>query len=570
MSRGYLLYWGQHMTYLQELLTTGCRELFGMTVQPLLTRPEPQFGDYATNVALQLAKPVGQSPQRVAEQLKAYIESHQDRLVAKIEVAGPGFLNFFLTDQQLWQASQAAVPKPLTGQRVLLEYSCPNPFKELHAGHLYQTILGDTLGRLLSQAGATVYRANFGGDVGPHVAMCLWGIRTKLHGDHPEKLAAIPPDKRALWLSKAYVKGAKAFEQNIEAAEEIKRINAAVYNFHTTDDHQTLLAQIYWTCRDWSYDYFKQFYDQVNVAPFDKYYPESSTTPLGIKLVRDNIGRVFAESQGAVIFKGEDFDVHTRVFINSEGLPTYEAKDLGVLLTEYADFPYDRRIIITGNDQSEYMKVVFAALAQIDPVLAQKQTHLANGTVLFGDGKKMSSRRGNVLRGVDVLEAVGKAVEKSASGQNARLRQEITLGAVKYAFLKQRLGGDLAFDVQESVSLQGNSGPYLQYAHARAQSILRRGTMPNVTIESLEPDERLLVNKLSQFVEVVTLATAELMPHHICTYLHELAQLFNRFYEHNRVVGDTREAIRLQIVQTYARVLGQGLELLNIPAPERM
>ena len=302
------------------------------------------------------------------------------------------------------------------------------------------------------------------------------------------------------------------------------------------------------------------------MSPFDKYYPESTTIEPGLKFVHDNTGKVFVESKNAIVFKGEDIGLHTRVFITSAGLPTYETKDLGVILTEKQDFPYDKRILMTGNDQTEYMKVVFAALGQVDAALAAKQTHLTNGTIRFGDGGKMSSRLGNVTRAVEVIDTVEKAVQ----ADNQELQRDITLGAVKYTFLKQRLGGDIAFDVSESVSLQGNSGPYLQYAHARARSILAKAAGKFGAVDNLEAGERTLVRKLSEYAAVVELATKELLPHHICTYLYELSQEFNRFYENNRVIGEAREGTRLALVSQYADTLRNGLQLLNIPTPEKL
>jgi arginyl-tRNA synthetase len=555
------------MTFLEELLISACDTLFNLSVMPVLTRPDEQFGDYATNVALQLAKPLEQKPVHIAEQIKDYIQAHNDGSIASVSIAGPGFLNITLSDASLWRAVLGKPQKVLEGERLLLEYSCPNAFKELHTGHLYQTIVGDTLGRLAESAGAKVFRANFGGDVGLHVAKCLWGIRRTLESDDPKLLSQVPVDEHASWLSAAYVEGAKAYEDNPKATEEITELNQAIYAFHAEDDHTTPLAKIYWQCRDWSYTYFKQFYEQLSVTPFDKYYPESLTTPPGLALVQENIGTVFAKSENAIIFRGEDNGTHTRVFITSKNLPTYETKDLGVIVSEVQDFPYDRRVILTGNDQSEYMKVVFAALLQIDEQLAAKQNHISHGTVRFGDGKKMSSRLGNVLRAVDVLNIVQAAV----TADSDQLRQDITLGAVKYAFLKQRLGGDIAFDVEESVSLQGNSGPYLQYAYARACSILAKASAGS-ELEKAEfnDGERSLVRKLGQYNEVIAQATVELMPHHICTYLYELAQTFNRFYEHNRVISDDREALRLTLASTYANTLKSGLSLLNIPAPKHM
>ena len=554
------------MKYLEELLTTASQELFGLSLKPAVSRPEPQFGDYASNLALQIAQQAKQPPRQVAEKLQAYLTAQHDGTLAKVEVAGPGFLNFYVSDRALWSAARAKPAMVYQNRAVLLEYSCPNAFKELHTGHLYQTIIGDTIGRLLTAAGAKVFRANFGGDVGLHVAKCLWGAVQALGGETPSGLAKVPLDNRATWLSRAYVAGSTAYEDDPAAAQAIKALNKQIYEFHQKDDHDTPLAQIYWECRGWSYDYFKKFYDDLQVQAFDKYYPESSVTPKGLAVVKAHIPGVFEESQHAVVYKGETGGTHTRVFITSQGLPTYETKDLGVIFTEFDDFTYDQRLLITGNDQSDYMKVVFAALAEIDGDLGDKQQHLTHGTIRFGDGQKMSSRLGNVTRAVDVLTAVHQVVK----ADSAALQQDITLGAVKYAFLKPRIGGDIAFDVGESVSLQGNSGPYLQYAHARARSILAKASAGGDTEPAFEADERLLVRQLSLYPEVIEQATAEFSPHLITTYLYELAQVFNRFYENNRVIGDAREHLRLNLVQAYADTLKAGLALLNIPAPHKM
>jgi arginyl-tRNA synthetase len=183
-------------------------------------------------------------------------------------------------------------------------------------------------------------------------------------------------------------------------------------------------------------------------------------------------------------------------------------------------------------------------------------------------GVKMSSRKGNILRATDVLAAAYDA-NKAVTGQDS---EETALAAVKYAFLKSRMGGDIIYDPKESVALEGNSGPYLQYAHARARSILQKSSIEHqaASVESLEADERSLVRKIGEYTEVVDKAVVELMPHHVCTYLYELAQVFNRFYEHNRVIDDPRQAIRLLLVQKYADTLKNGLNLLNISAPDKM
>lgn len=550
------------MEEITTAISSTVKSLFDVDVGLELTRPDEQFGDYATNVALQLSKKLGKNPREIAESIAAELTSD---VITSAEVAGPGFINIRVSDTVLWNLAHKEISQSLAGKTVVAEYSDPNPFKVLHAGHLYTSIVGDGIASLLEHAGAKVHRVNFGGDVGLHVGKTLWAITQKLEGEHPEKLADIPNNSRAEWMADAYVAGTNAYEDDDQAKEQIIALNKLVYQFHAKNDHDSPLAQIYWTCREWSYDYFNEFYTRIG-SSFEKYYPESSVADLGLKTVKQHIGNVFEESDGAIIFKGEDYGLHTRVFINKEGIPTYEAKDVGLIMTKWEDYHFDKSVVITGNEQEQYMAVVLKAIEQFDPKLVEATTHITHGIVKLQGGVKMSSRKGNILRAIDVLDAA-QVANKKVSGQD----NEVTaLAAVKYAFLKNRVGGDIIYDPEESVALEGNSGPYLQYAHARARSILAKAQSSNETNEALEEGERSLLRKIGEYHEVVNRGVNELMPHHICTYLYELAQTFNRFYEHNRVIDDPRQSIRLALVDRYASTLKSGLEILQITAPERM
>jgi arginyl-tRNA synthetase len=550
---------------LEAAAKAAVQDLFGVEVEVELTRPDEQFGDYATNVALQLAKRVGKNPREIGEALAEKLRSDLGEKVSEVSIAGPGFINLRLSDVALLEAIKAQPAKSLAGQVIVAEYSDPNPFKVLHAGHLYTSIVGDAIANLLEQAGGEVHRVNFGGDVGLHVAKTMWAILKNLGGELPEKLDDTSENERADWLSERYIEGNAAYDSDESVKSEMVAINKRVYQLHADNDHESAFAQIYWTTRDWSYQYFNAFYDRIG-SKFEKYYPESETAPLGQATVREHVGEVYMESQGAIIFDGEKYGLHTRVFINSEGLPTYEAKDVGLIMKKWDDYHFDRSIVITGNDIVEYMKVVLKSIEQFQPELSGRTKHLTHGIVKLYGGVKMSSRLGNILRAIDVIDAAAVA-NKELTGQE---NDATVLGAVKYAFLKQRMGGDIIYDPAESVSLEGNSGPYLQYAHARARSILNKADAAGSLEGVFETGERSLLRKISEYPEMVDLATTELMPHHICTYLYELAQNFNRFYEHNRVIGDPRQQLRLGLVSTYADTLKAGLNLLGIIAPDKM
>lgn len=560
-------------------ISNAVRDLYGnVDVDVKITRPDPQFGDYSTNVAMQLAaklvNPPYGGPREIAEQLAIQLRTYDE--FKEVVVAGPGFINMRLSDgvlsdslqQILEQKDTYGKPNTYQDKVVVTEYSDPNPFKVLHAGHLYTSVIGDAISNLIQHAGGTVHRVNFGGDVGMHAAKTMWAIIRRLGGENPDGLSDIEQAERSEWMAAAYVEGTNAYEDSEADKAEIVALNKRIYQLHSDNDHESAFGQIYWTCRTWSYDYFNAFYDRIGTH-FEKYYPESQTAPIGLKTVLEQKEKgVYVESQGAIVFVGEPYDLHTRVFVNSEGLPTYEAKDVGVSIMKWDDYHFDESIIITGNDIIEYMKVVIKSIEQFEPTLAERTRHFTHGNVKLAGGVKMSSRKGNFLRAVDVLDIAADENEKAQGNRD----DAPVLGAVKYAFLKNRIGPDIIFDPKESVSIVGNSGPYLQYAHARAVSITQKsdaaaGDLSHVTFDDYE---RSLLVKMTEYPEVLASAVGELSPHLVCTYLYELAQMFNRFYEKSHVIGDEREAIRVPLVNAYAGILKNGLTILGIPAPDKL
>ncbi len=554
---------------LSSTIASNIKELFDVSVEVVVTRPEEIFGDYATNIALQLAGQLQKSSHEVAEAIAS--ELRKDDQIKAVTIDGPGFINIQLADTALWNSLKLPVAKTLQNQEVVVEFGDPNPFKAMHLGHLYSTIVGDVLARLLEKIGADVKRVSYHGDVGLHVAKAMWAL---LQYDGADITEVLQSDTM---IGTFYAKGATAYKEDYAAKAAIETLNRKIYELRlegriNDDDTGGQLAQVYEVGFKSSFAAFEKVFAQLGVN-YVKRYLESEGTKAGLEYVKQNIGTIFEESDGAVIYRGEKVGLHTRVFINSRGLPTYEAKDLGLAELKNHDYPQaSESIIITATEQSEYFKVLLAALKEIDPDTAAKTRHISHGFLSLTAGK-MSSRQGIDENQVaaNLLSAVHDAVAKAFPQATTAIQRSVYLAAVKYTFLKSRIGGDITFNVEESVALEGNSGPYLQYAHARACSILRKtGLMSEESIPDLEAAERSLARKITEYPEVIERATSELMPHYVCTYLYELAQCFNRFYEHNQVVGSPRQAVRIVLVQAYRQALADGLGVLGIEAPEQL
>lgn len=584
------------MEKFEEKLKGAIVALYNVELTPEIAEAPAETGaDYATNVAMKLAKVAHKAPMQIAEELKAEIEAGASGF--SLSVAAPGFLNIrvddkYFADEAKKLAGQVELGiKDYADKTVITEFSDPNPFKVLHVGHLYTSVVGDGISRLLELAGAKVIRANFGGDVGLHVAKTMYALRKTLTAETSSSADALltqrtlsasrsatPVSSNSLAesaslktmdelkiedVAKCYVEGTQAYEDDETAKAEITKLNKEIYRINAEGDHEGALAQLYWKGRELSYEYFEDFYAKIGVK-FDKYYPESAVAGRGLKEVKEHTGEIYEESEGAVVFRGEKMGLHTRVFINREGVPTYEAKDVGLIFTKWDDWHFDESIVVTGNEQSEYMKVVLASVNEYAPELVERTRHLTHGLVKLPGNVKMSSRKGNFLKAVDVLEMIREML----GGDKAD--EKVVLAAIKYAFLKYKMGGDIVFDPQESVSTNGNSGVYLLYSAVRAKKILAKAGVGGDATGEISVYERNLDKKLVGYREVVVSAVREKAPYKVCNYLYELAQEFSRFYENVKVAGSEREAELMLVVRAYLNVMEHGLGLLGIEVPEEM
>lgn len=532
---------------------------FDVNVIVTLTRPEPQFGDYATNVAMQLAGRVGKPPREIAERLAERLRETGE--FEQVEVAGPGFINLTLSREALLDLTRREPIPGRAGQTVVIETNNPNPFKAMHIGHAYNAILADTIANLLAVDGAKVHRVSYHGDVGTHVGKSMWAILRETDGDI-SKLEAIPADERNRFMSRMYADGSRAAKESEEVKKEVDELAKQSFVL----DDPTYKA-VYDLCAKWSYDEIDAIVARLGNVPTERRYVESETEEPGKRLIIEHTPEVFTKSDGAYVFEGSKYGSFDNVYIGSHGNGLYGAHDMGLIRLKYADYPnMDESIVVTGGEQAAYFKGVIAASELAIPELKGKLKNYPTGLVKLTTGK-MSSRTGEVIEIDWLFDQFRHAITERGGDPT----DDIIAGALRYQFLKVKIGGDVVFDVNDAVSLTGNTGSYLQYAHARARRILEKVSSGDIQRPTEVHDEdRMLVRKMGEYREVVELATRTLEPHHICSYLFELAQEFNRYYEKNQVVGSEHEAHRAGLVAVYADILRAGLMILGIAAPEKI
>ena len=530
---------------------------------------ELTHGDYATNVAMVIAKQKGQSPRQVAEELVLALQD-QIEYVDRIEIAGPGFINFFLTRDFFVQEISRIIDEgnewgrnqTQNGEVVLLEYTSPNLFKPLHIGNLVGNIIGESLSRLFEFAGADIKRLNYPSDIGPTVAKGVWGLKT--HHLDPKNISD---------LGEAYRLGNEAYETNDEARTEIDEINKVLYE--RSDEK---LVELY----DAGIATSKRSLAEMCAVlgtHFDAEFTESQASPIGSEIVRSNIGKVFKESEGAIVYEGEKVGLHTRVFLNSKSLPTYEAKDLGNFTLKQNKYPdWTRSIVVTGNEQQEYFKVLFAAIKELF-TLSDRQNleHIPTGFLTLTTGK-MSSRKGNVFTGTASLAEIRESAREKAENTRTDNLEEmidmVTVGALKYQILRQSPGSNIIYDKEKALSFEGDSGPYLQYTHARINSVLEKARGMGLDLQTNSyPVAAYEIEKIIyRFPEIIEEALNERAPHKVVGYLTELAGEFNSFYSQEKIADkeDMNAPYKMAIAEAVKITLKNGLWVLGIKAPERM
>lgn len=530
-------------------------------------------GDFSTNIALVYAKQYGKNPRELAAEFVEKLNIAKLPEIESIETAGPGFINFKLKPEVFGNVVEKIVTvgktfgnhTRLSGQRIIVDYTQPNPFKEFHIGHLMNNIIGESVSRLFEAHGTEVIRSTYHGDVGLHVAMAIWGLQSMELGT----------EMTAYSLGQAYATGARLFKENEEVKKEIIALNKVIYDRSDPD-----VNMLYDTGREVSIRYFESLYKRMG-SNFDFHFYESEIATLGKALVLEYLeAGVFEKSEGAVIYRGEKFGLHTRVFISSEGIPIYEAKEIGLTALKREKVgDFDLSVTITANEQNAFFSVVEKAIEEIFPDLSGKLLHLSHGMMKLPTGK-MSSRTGDVITAEAMIETVKEAARmKLKEGvhsheQKEDIAEKVALAALRYTILRQSIGGDIIFDINQALSLEGDSGPYLQYATVRASTLLKKAEGV-VEVSTVLPEawqtthiERLL----QRYPRIIDRAGREYAPHQLVTYLTELAGAFNSFYGSHKIIdaGDSTSSYRLAITKAFVDVMTSGLHLLGIEIPSEM
>lgn len=532
---------------------------------------EISHGDFATNVALIVGKQAKNNPHELAEKIKLEIEKNKPDFVEKIEIAGPGFINFFLSKEffangvskVLKSKKKFGRNQSLKGKKILVEYTDPNPFKEFHIGHLMSNAIGESIARLYENSGADVKRMCYQGDVGLHVA----------------KAIALVLETKTNWgkefaLGTAYVQGSEKFETDEVFKRKVLEVNKKIY-----DRSDPEINVLYDAGKRLSLENFGRIY-KILGTKFDYNFFESEVIQDGIKIVKKRKD-IFEDSEGATVFHAERYNskLHTRVFITSQGLPTYETKEIGLTEKKFKKVKPDLSIVVTANEQDMYFEVLLEALRQINPEWRKKTEHVSHGMMRFAEGK-MSSRTGNVVSGESLISDTEKLVEGKIAGRGfpekeaKNVSELVAVSAIKYSILRQAIAGDIIFDSEKSISFEGDSGPYLQYAAVRANSVLEKAKKEKLKVMAKNPDEAvtILERKISRFPEVAARAMEERAPHQIASYLIDLASEFNSYYATTKIIDrkNPHSGYRLAITEAFKTIMTNGLNLLGIEIPEKM
>ena len=533
----------------------------------------PEFGDIAFP-CFDLAKKERKNPNEIAQELAKKIEIKKDSIISKVE-ARSGYVNFFFNYPKISEAVLKEIlregGKGKRKEKVMIEFSQPNPVHSMHIGHARGTFLGDSLARILEYLGYDVIRANLMNDTGLQVAKLVTAYLLWSKGKKPE-------GKPDYWLWELYVKFHEKAKKD-SSLEERARENLRKFEIEKDEKIRKTWREIV----NWCVEGFKETYKKLGIK-FDVYFYESDFRELGKKIIEKGLEKgIMAKTEdGTIISRLEKYGLPDTVLLRSDGTGLYITSDFGMTVSRFEKYKLDKHIWVVSTEQILHFKQLFKILELLGYDWVKGCKHFAFELVRLPEGK-MSSREGKAVLLDEVIKKLSemtyKEIEKRKNELSEKEKKEIAeavgIGALKYAIVKIEPEKMITFDWEQMLKLEGDTGPYLQYAHTRCSGILRKAKKwkPNFKVENLTEGEKSLIKVLARFQKVVEEAGRDLRPHYICNYAYELATFFDKFYETNPVLKaetEERKNFRLTLVKATKIVLSKALELLGIKPLEKM
>jgi arginyl-tRNA synthetase len=533
-----------------------------------------EHGDYSTNIALRIGKKEKKDPLKVALEISQLIEKDSD--IERIEVLAPGFINFFLSSKflskELIKISEQAgeYGSSQENKTIVIDYSSPNIAKSFGVGHLRSTIIGQAIYNIYSFLGWKCIGDNHLGDWGTQFGKLIYQIREKKlknSKNRKETLNLLTVDE----MEKLYVD----FHKQAEINPELE--NQGRFWFEKLESGDQEAREIWQVCVSASKKEFQRIYDILGVK-IDNSFGESFYSEMIPDVVKEmKKKKVIQESEKALIVDFND-EMPSIIVVKSDGATTYLARDLATIKYRIEKWNPDLIVYEVGSDQSLYFQQLFKTAELLKWKKKEEFVHVAHGLVRWKHGK-FSTRKGDTIH---LEEILNQAIEKSLlildkSEFSQKEKQEIArmvgIGAVKYNDLSQHYQKDIVFDWDKILNLKGNSGPYLQYTYARCQSVLKKADFSlTKDVFSFEDQEKEVVRELVKFPLIVKEAGQKFSPNILCSFLFDLAQKYNSFYNSNQIIQKDKEVQekRLIITKAVAQVLSNGLELLGIETPQRM